>query len=108
MGQVWMIQTLGEKIDQNFNAHNLYLELWGEMGVGGPLLFLVGIGLAVALAERRGRQRRPGSFARAAALAASASAASLMAYGVFDSQLAITQSGLNLLFGALLAVGLSA
>lgn len=108
MGQIWMIQTLGDKIVGNFNAHNLYLQLWGELGILGPLLFLAGVGFVVWASERKARAAPPASFRRAAALASASCAVALVAYGIFDAQIAITQFSLNLIMGPLLAVGLRA
>lgn len=104
-GQIWAAQTLGDQNIFNFHAHNTYLQLAGEAGVGAPLLFLLGLFGIVVHAERRRRLGWP-SFDHAMALAAAASAVGFMAYGFFDSQLAFTLGSINLVAGPLLALGL--
>jgi len=106
-GQIWGIQTLGERFIDNFHAHNIYLQMAAELGVGGPLLFFIGALAVMIHCERRSRSFALGSLHRALALATASGAAGLLVYGFFDSQLGFTIGSLNLLAAALLAMGLA-
>jgi O-antigen ligase len=105
--QIWAVQRIGDQIVDNFHAHNIYLQLLGEVGVAGPLLFLIGAAAVLVSCERRSRMASPGSFRRAVLLATAANAVGLVVFGFFDSQLAFTLGSLNLLAGPLLAMGLT-
>jgi O-antigen ligase len=104
--QMWTLQTSGEGVDVNFHAHNIYLQLAGELGLLGPLLFLAGLFAVIVHSERRGRRWPARSHRRALVLATAASAVGLAAFGLFDSQLVFTVGSVNQVAGALLAIGL--
>ncbi len=107
MSQIWTLQNLrAEKVIENFHAHNLYLQLAGEVGLLGPLLFLATLAWLLARGERTARLAPPGSARRALALGMAAWAVALAVYGVFDSQYAFTVDSVNLVAGPLLAAGL--
>jgi O-antigen ligase len=104
--QMWTLQTSGERVDVNFHAHNIYLQLAGELGPLGPLLFIAGLYAVILHSERRSRIWPARSQRRALVLATAASAVGLAAFGVFDSQLVFTVGSVNQVAGALLAIGL--
>jgi hypothetical protein len=107
MSQLWTLQNVQpEKIIQNFHAHNIYLQLAGELGVLGPLLFIAAVVWIVAHMERCARDWAVGSTRRALALAAAALAVGVAVYGFFDSQYAFTFDSINLVAAPLLAAGL--
>ncbi len=106
-GQIWAIQTLGEQVVDNFHSHNIYLQLMGEIGLGGPLLFLVGCILVLIHGERISRLWPQGSLAWALGVATASGALGMLVYGFFESQLGFTIGGLNLVAGPLLAIGLN-
>jgi O-antigen ligase len=103
--QIWAIQMLGDKVVDNFHAHNIYLQLLGESGLGGVLIFLTGMAL-VLWHSRRQRRAPLRSYPYALSAATTAAAIALMVYGFFDSQMAFTAGSLNLIAGPLLAFGL--
>ncbi len=105
-GQLWAVQTLGDQAIDNFHAHNIYLQLLGEVGIFGPLLLLFSFGGVLRHCEKAGRSHPLASWRRAVALALAADAVGLAAYGMFDSQLVFTIGSLNLLAGPILALGL--
>jgi len=107
MGQIWAIQNIpAAQFINNFHAHNIYLQLSGELGLCGPLLFLSTMLWFLGQSERRESRHPTGSLSRAMAVGSGALALSIMAYGFFDSQYSFTFDAINLITGALLATGI--
>ena len=106
--QIWFLQTAGEEFILRFHAHNLYLHLLGELGVGGLLLFAIGEVLIYLQYKKAVAHHREYSLRRALAVALFSIAGATIVYGCFESQAPLIRSGLNLLIAPLLAVGLSA
>jgi O-antigen ligase len=98
---------LGDQIMNNFHAHNIYLQLLGELGIPGPLLYLTALIAVLMYCERRAKTCRPGRLSHALLVATAANTVGLFLFGFFDSQLGFTIGSLNLLAAPLLAFGLS-
>jgi O-antigen ligase len=105
--QIWSLQMLGDQIMNNFHAHNIYLQLLGELGIPGPLLYLTALIAVLMYCERRAKTRRLGRLSHALLVATAANTVGLFLFGFFDSQLGFTIGSLNLLAAPLLAFGLS-
>ncbi|MBL8023292.1 MAG: O-antigen ligase family protein [Elusimicrobia bacterium] len=100
------LQKKGEETTHRFHMHNLYLQLWAEMGVLGPLLFLAGALGLVFFLERPVPQAGLFSPGRAIRIATSSSVMGFLVFGLFESQVPFSMLGLNLAVAPLLAMGI--
>lgn len=106
--QITDIQKMGDTVWVHYHAHNIFLQLAGEIGIFGVLLYVVGLLFIFIQCERRAHSLPPHSFYRALTLATAASAIGMVVYGCFDSQESLVRGSLNIVFGAMLAIGLRA
>jgi len=106
--QMVSFHTLGDVLIQSCHAHNLYLQMAAELGILGPPLFFLGIGLIIFNGVKKARGLPVNTLERALGVAAFAICVGFIGWGFFDTQLTFTRFSLNLLAGPLLALGVRA
>ena len=100
------LQKKGEGTTHRFHLHNLYLQLAAELGVLGPILFLVAALASLFYLERGILLNNAFHKERALHIATAASMIGFLVFGLFESQVPFSMLGLNLAVAPLWAIGI--